>query len=108
MAAYMLGGAAIGGFSCYLGGTIAAGDGMMANTGAIMAGSYANSMGMAMLSGGDMAPSISFGVASFNFGTGEFGNLGKEGNSFMENLCYGLGALANLNDLTCFIHKFSS
>jgi hypothetical protein len=55
-----------------------------------------------------MAPSISFGVASFNFGTGEFGNLGKEGNSFMENLCYGLGALANLNDLTCFIHKFSS
>lgn len=99
MAGYILGGAAIGGFSGYLGGTIAAGGGFMANTSAIMAGSYTNSMGMAMLSGGDMAPSISFGVASFNFGTGEFGYLGKEGNSFMENLGYGLGALANVSDV---------
>lgn len=105
MAGYVLGGTVIGGFSGYLGGTIAAGGGFMANTSAIMAGSYTNSMGMAMLSGGDMAPSISFGVASFNFGTGEFGYLGKEGNSFMENLGYGLGALANLNDINNLINQ---
>jgi RHS repeat-associated protein len=99
MAGYMLGGAVIGGFSGYLGGTIAAGGGFMANTSAIMMSSYTNSMGMTALSGGQMAPSISFGVASFNFGTGEFGYLGKKGNSFMENLGYGLGALANVSDV---------
>ncbi|GAF04795.1 RHS repeat domain-containing protein [Saccharicrinis fermentans] len=100
MAAYMLGGAAIGGFSGYVGGTVAAGGGIMANTGAIMAGSYTNSMGMAMLSGGDMPPSISFGAGSFNFGTGEFRSIFDwKDLSTMEKIGYGLGALANLNDL---------
>jgi len=96
---YMLGGAVIGGFSGYLGGTIAAGGGVMANTGAIMMGSYMNSIGMTMLSGGDMAPSISFGVASYNFSTGDWGYLGKKGNSALENIGYGLGALANVSDI---------
>lgn len=99
MAGYILGGAAIGGFSGYLGGTIAAGGGFMANTSAIMAGSYVNSFGMTALSNGQMAPSIGFGVASFNFGTGELGYLGKKGNSFMENFGYGLGAFVNLTDI---------
>ena len=108
MAGYMLGGAVIGGFSGYLGGTIAVGGGFMANTSAIMAGSYTNSMGMAMLSGGDMSPSISFGVASFNFGSGEWGYLGKKGNSALENIGYGLGALANLNDFNNLINQTTS
>lgn len=99
MAGYVLGGAAIGGFSGYLGVTIAAGGGFMANTSAIMMSSYTNSMGMSALSGGQMAPSISFGVASFNFGTGEWGYLGKKGNSVLENIGYGFGALANLQDV---------
>lgn len=99
MTGYVLGGAAIGGFSGYLGGTIAAGGGFMANTSAIMVSSSFNSGGMTALSGGQMAPNVSFGIASFNFGTGEWGYLGKKGNSFMENLGYGLGAFANLSDI---------
>ncbi|HZK25958.1 MAG TPA: RHS repeat-associated core domain-containing protein, partial [Thermoclostridium sp.] len=102
MAGYMLGGTMIGGFSGYLGVTIAAGGGFMANTGAIMMSSYTNSMGITTLSGGQMTPSISFGVASFNFGTGEFGYLGKKGNSALENIGYGFGALANASDLVSF------
>jgi len=38
-------------------------------------------------------------AASFNFSTGEFGHLGKKGNSFLENLGYGLGGLANASDI---------
>ena len=91
-------GAAIGGFSGYIGGTIAAGGEFMANTSAIMMSSYTNSMGMAMLSGVQMSPSISFGVASLNLMSGEWGYLGKKGNSALENIGYGFGALANLSD----------
>ena len=99
MAGYVLGGAVISGFSGYLGGTIAAGGGFLANTSAIMMSSYTNSMGMTALSGGQMSPSISFGFASYNFGTGDWSHIGKKGNSFMEDLGYGLGALANIQDL---------
>jgi RHS repeat-associated protein len=96
---YMLGGAAIGGLSAYAGATIAAGGGFMANTASIMYSSTFNSMGMAVLSGGMMSPSISFGVASYDFGTGKWGYLGKKGNSALENIGYGFGALANLTDV---------
>ncbi len=96
---YMLGGAVIGGFSGYAGATIAAGGGFMANTMGIMYSSMSNSMGMSALSGGMIDPSVSFGVASFNFGTGEWGYLGKKGNEWYENLGYAFGALANASDL---------
>ena len=96
---YMLGGAAIGGVSGYMGVTIAAGGGFMANTMGIMYSSVYNSMGMSMLSGGMITPSISFGVTSYNFGTGEWGYLGKKGNKWYENMGYGFGALANLTDV---------
>lgn len=46
---YMLSGAVVSRFSEYLGGTIAAGGGIIANTGNIMMSSYTNSMGMTML-----------------------------------------------------------
>ena len=42
---------------------------------------------------------MSFGVASYNFTSGEWGYLGKKGNSALENIGYGLGALANLSDI---------
>ncbi len=95
----MLGGAVIGGGASYLGAGVAAGGGFFANTAGIMAGSVTNSMGMAALSGGMLQPSISFGPASYNFGTGEWGYLGKEGNKWYEDLSYGLGALANVSDI---------
>jgi hypothetical protein len=95
----MLGGAAIGGFSGYLGATIAAGGGFMANTMGIMYSSTVSSIGMSALSGGMLSPSISFGVASYDFGSGEWGYLGKKGNSALQNIGYGLGALANVSDI---------
>ncbi len=99
MFGYIAGGAAIGAASDYVGASIATGGGFMANTMGIVASSAMNSMGMSMLSGGQIAPSVSFGVASFDFGTGEWDYLGKKGNSFTENVGYGLGALANVSDV---------
>ncbi|MDL2323358.1 FG-GAP-like repeat-containing protein [Bacteroidales bacterium OttesenSCG-928-A17] len=96
---YMLGGAAIGGASGYIGVSIAAGGGFMASTMGIMNSSYMNSMYMGALSGGMIHPSVSFGAASYNFGTREWGYLGKKGNKWDENLRYGLSALANLSDI---------
>jgi RHS repeat-associated protein len=97
--AYMLGGAAIGGASGYLGATVALGGGFMANTMGIMYGSFFNSMGMTALSGGMLSPSVSFGAASYDLGTGEWGYLGKKGNKWYQDVGYGLGALANVSDI---------
>src|SRR5690606_17345477 len=47
--------------------------------------------------------SVSFGFGSYNFDSGEFGYLGKKGNSGLENLGYGLGAFANLSDAYGFM-----
>jgi hypothetical protein len=46
--------------------------------------------------------SISFGIFSFDITNGRVGYLGKKGNSFLENLGYGLGALANISDAVSF------
>lgn len=99
MFGYIFGGAAIGGLSGALGATITSSGGFMANTAGIMFSSYSNSMGMAALSGGMMDPGVSFGAASLNFGTGEWGYLGKKGNSTLTNIGYAFGAMANLQDL---------
>ena len=99
---YMFGGAAIGGASGALGGTIAAEGGFMANTGSIMASSFTNSFGMSVMTGGEMLPSISFGVASFDFGSG-FNYLGKKGNKWLQNLGYALGVYANMTDMWAVI-----
>jgi len=100
---YMLGGAAIGGLSGYVGATIAAGGGFMANTMGIMYSSSYYSMGMSAMSGGMMQPSISFGVASYNFVTGEWGYLGKKNNTALENIGYFFGAMANLSDVVSLL-----
>ncbi len=101
---YMIGGAAIGAVSGYTGASIAAGGGFMANTFGLIFSSAYNSIGMSALSGGEIQPSVSFGAASLNLETGEFGWLGKKGNSFMENLGYTFGAMANLQDIFAGIH----
>lgn len=101
---YMLGGAIVGGISGGVANGIASSGVAFANTQAIIAGSLINSVGTFMYTGGQTDLSVSFGVGSFNFSTGEFGYLGKKGNSFMENLGYGLGALANIQDGLAGMH----
>jgi RHS repeat-associated protein len=95
---YVLGGAIVGGISGGVANNIATSGVAFANTQTIIAGSLINSAGTFMYTGGQTDLSVSFGVGSFNFSTGEFGYLGKNGNSFMENLGYGLGAVANISD----------
>ncbi|QEK50828.1 hypothetical protein FYC62_03435 [Pedobacter aquae] len=96
---YMLGGAITGGLSGGVANTIATSGIAFSNTLAIAGGSLINSAGTYMYTGGKTDLSINFGFGSYNFSTGEFGYLGKKGNSFMENLGYGLGTLANVSDV---------
>jgi hypothetical protein len=98
MAAYMFGGAIMGGLSGGIGNAISTSGIAFSNTLAIVGASAANSLGMKALSGGQMDFSVSFGFGSYNFDSGEFGYLGKGGNSRLTNLGYGLGAFANLSD----------
>lgn len=76
-----------------------------ANTAAIVTGSYISSVGMYMVTGGRTNVSVGFGFGSYNFSNGEFGFLGKKGNSAMENIGYSLGALANLADINLAINS---
>lgn len=99
MFGYIFGGAVIGGFSGALGAQVAAGGGVFANTSGLMVSSTANSLGLSALSGGTMNPSINFGVGSIDLLTGKVGYLGKKGNSTLENIGYGLGAIANVEDV---------
>jgi len=96
---YMLGGAVVGGLSGYVGGVIAASEIPMANTLGIMGASLTNSFGTYAYTGGQTDISMSFGFASYNFTQGEWGYLGKSGNSIIQDIGYGLGAVANVSDL---------
>ncbi|MDD4754265.1 MAG: hypothetical protein PHT78_13700 [Desulfitobacteriaceae bacterium] len=96
---YMAGGAVVGGVSGGFAGSIATSGMPMANTAAIMGGSFMNSVGMNIVTGGQTDVSIGFGVASYNLSKGEWGYLGKKGNSLIENIGYGLGAVANVGDI---------
>ncbi len=96
---YMLGGALVGGFSGYIGGVVAQSGVPMANTLGITSASLTNSIGTHIYTGGQTDISVSLGVASYNFNSGEWGYLGKEGNSTVENIGYGLGAIANVSDV---------
>jgi hypothetical protein len=101
---YLVGGAVIGGASGYVGATIAAGGGFMANTIGVVYSSAFNSIGMGTLSGGKMDPSISFGAASLDLGSMKLRSFNKN-NKWHENLGYGLGALANLADVNTLINS---
>jgi len=96
---YTVGGGIIGGIAGALGAGVAAGGGAFANTGAIVAGSFSNAVGMHIFSGGESDVSVSYGFGSYNFNTNDFGYLGEKNNTFGQNFSYGLGALANLNDI---------
>lgn len=96
---YMLGGAIVGGVTGGVSNGIATSGVAFANTKAILVGSIINGMGTHIYTGGKTDITLSFGFASLNFTTGEFGYLFKKGNSFMENLAYGLGAIANASDI---------
>ncbi|MBX2979736.1 MAG: VCBS repeat-containing protein [Flavobacteriales bacterium] len=96
---YMLGGAVVGGLSGAAGYAMAASGLPGANTAAIAVGSYTNSFGMHLVSGGRSPVSLSVGAGSYNFSSGEFGYLGQSGNSTMETVGYSLGALANISDV---------
>lgn len=94
----VIGGALIGGASGGLGSMIANSGAVFANTGALVFGSFTNSIGMAALTGGQMSPGVSFGIVSYDFNSREVGYLGKKGNGFLGNLGYSLGLLANVQD----------
>jgi RHS repeat-associated protein len=96
---YMGAGALVGAASGGAANAVATSGMVGANTAAIMTGSLINSVGTAMYTGGQTDVSVSFGFGSYNFSTGEFGYLGKKGNSVMQNIGYGLGALANVSDV---------
>jgi RHS repeat-associated protein len=92
LVAYTIGGGLIGGVSGGLGAGVAARGGAFANTGAIVAGSFTNDVGLHILSGGENDVNVSFGFGSYNFNTNDFGYLGEKRNTGLQNFGYGLGA----------------
>jgi len=98
-AGYMIGGAIVGAISGAASYGVSTSGMPMANTASIMAGSFTNSVGMHIVTGGKTDVSISFGVASYNFSQGTWGYLGKQGNSTLENIGYAMGAVANVSDI---------
>ncbi len=96
---YMAGGAIVGATSGGAANAVATSGMTFANTTAIMTGSYINSVGMAMVTGGQTDVSIGFGFASYNISKNSWGYLGKKGNKWYENVGYGLGAIANVGDI---------
>ena len=68
----MFGGAAIGGGSAYLGGVIGGAGIPMANTASIASASFSYSLGMNVLTGGQVPISVSLGGVSYDFSNGKF------------------------------------
>ncbi len=96
---YMGAGALVGGLSGGAANAVATSGTAFANTVAIMTGSYLNAFGTAIYTGGQTDVSIGFGVATYNLSQKEWGYLGKKGNSTLQNIGYGLGAIANAGDV---------
>jgi hypothetical protein len=96
---YMAGGAIVGGLSGGIAAEIATSGIPFANTAAMAAGSFVNSVGTYAYTGGQTDISIALGAASYNFTQNEWGYLGRKGNSTLENIGYGFGALANIQDI---------
>jgi RHS repeat-associated protein len=99
---YMLGGALVGAGSGYIGGAVAASGMPFANTAGIASSSFVNSVGTSIYTNGQTDVNISLGFASYNFSKNKWGYLGKQGNSNIENIGYGFGALANLQDIVAW------
>ena len=95
-------GSVFGGLSGFAGVSITGMGFAFCNTASIAASSLIYSTGMyftGKCTNFDYGISLGVGVASFDFTHGEFGYLGKKGNTLLQNIGYGLGALANLQDI---------
>ncbi len=102
---YIGGGALVGGLSARLAYNVATSGIAFSNTASIATGSFTNSVGMNLVTGGQTDISIGFGFGSYNFSNGELGYLGKKGNNTLENIGYGLGAMADLADINQLINS---
>ena len=96
---YMLCGSLAGAISGYVGAVVAGTGIPLCNTLSIVTASTLNSGLTYLYTDCKTDFVVSMGVASYNFSKGEFGYLGKEGNSLMDNIGYTLGAITNLCDL---------
>ena len=65
----------------------------------MMAGSLVSSVGLTAATGGVIQPSISMGFASYSFNGKGLNYIGKQGNSVLENVLYGIGGLGNIYDI---------
>lgn len=95
---YILAGAVVGAASAGLSSSIAVSGMPFSQTVGILFSSIFNSIATSLYTGGKTDVSASIGVASYNFTKDEWGYLGKKGNSVVENIGYGFGAMANLQD----------
>ena len=96
---YMGYGAIVGAASGYVGAEIAASGCAFANTTSIAMSSLINSVGTAAYTNGQTNIGISFGAFSIDLTNNKLGFIGKKGNKTIENVGYGLGALANVSDV---------
>lgn len=103
MAGYMAGGAVVGALSGFWGGAVLSSGVPMANMLSIATSSLTNSLGTYMYTNGQTPITISLGGISYDFTNGEFGYLGKKGNSVLENVGYFFGAMSNLSDIVSVI-----
>jgi RHS repeat-associated protein len=97
----IVGGAIVGGFTYGLGSTLTTA-GVPATLN-LMINSTISSLAMNQVTLGQTPVVTSFGIASYNHTTEEWGWLGKDGNTWYENLGYGVGALANLSDIATIV-----
>jgi RHS repeat-associated protein len=95
---YILGGAVVGAASGAIGSAIALSGSPFSHTVSIAASSFVNSVGTAVYTGGATSTSVSFGIASYDFDTNEWGYLGKKNNKWYGNVGYLMGGLANIQD----------
>jgi len=97
---YMAGGAVVGAASGGIANTVATSGIVGANTAAIVTGSYINSVGTAIYTGGQTDVSVSFGIGSFNMSNGQVRGLWNWSDlSTGEKIGFSLGALANIQDV---------
>ena len=68
-------------------------------SGGIAGASLTNSIGTNMYTGGQTDISISLGVTSYNFSSGNWGYLGKQDNTVFQNIGFTLGGIVNAVDL---------
>jgi YD repeat-containing protein len=99
MAGYIAGGIVVGALSGGFANSLLTSGIAYANTASIVGGSFVNSIGMNILSGGSSPINVSFGVASYDLTNNNLGYLFEKGNSELQNLGYALGAMANIQDV---------